>query len=208
MNYAAILFDMDGTLIESGPVWDKATRTALQSHNVVLSEEDLQSLGGILLHDLLHNKGFDADAIASIRAARDNAMQSLIPMHVQWITEAPEMLASIRVATGIITSTHERVFQHLDAALNIRATVDTVVLADDVRPEYKPHPKGLLIACERLNVDPVHCVYIGDQLCDLEAAKNAGMDSILIRGSQTPVELAHGKVANNFVEITELLRID
>ena len=56
-----------------------------------------------------------------------------------------------------------------------------------------------------MNVDPTKCIYIGDQLCDVQAAANAGMDAILIRGAYTPPEVTHKREAKDFEELTSML---
>jgi HAD superfamily hydrolase (TIGR01509 family) len=205
MPYAAILFDMDGTLIETNPLWAEATRLALEEYNIQLTDAEKRSLAGVLLHDLLHKKGYDADTIKAVRGVRDAAMQRIIPKGAQWIDGAYDLLQTIKAPKGIVTSAHLNVFEHMDAALGLTDLVQAVVLADDVRPDYKPHPKGLLIACERLGVDPAECVYIGDQECDLQAAAAAGMDSILIRGTHTPADLTHTKMVADIDELAKLL---
>ena len=205
MAYDAILFDMDGTLLETGPLWSKATRIALAAHAIELTEEEHFSLGGILLADILSAKGHTEEIIESVKKGRDIALLPILETDVAWRTSAHDLLTSFHVPIGIITSAHHNVIDTIDKRLGIRELFDTIVAAEDVRPQYKPHPKGLFLACARLGVDPTQCVYIGDQLCDLDAAKNAGMDSILIRGTHTPKDLTHSKEAANFAELAKFL---
>jgi HAD superfamily hydrolase (TIGR01509 family) len=206
MPYAAILWDMDGTLLDTSPLWDRAARFAVAEHGITLTEEEHLGLAGWrLLHDVLAEKGYDAEKIRDVRLTRDNALLPIIRSEAQWREGARDLLSSIKLPKAIVTSAHQYVFDPLSETLDIHNAVDAIVLGDEVHPDFKPHPKGLLLACEKLGVDPAQCIYIGDQEVDLLAAKNARMDAILLRGSHTPKQLTHEKTATNFVELTLLL---
>ncbi len=207
MPYAAILFDMDGTLLETGPLWDRATRSAVAEHDIVLTEEEHFGLAGHrLLHDLLGDKGYDAKTIQSVRATRDSTLIPIIAQHACWREGALNMLHALGdTECAIITSAPKVIVDALHMSLGIRSQVSTIVTGDDVAPDYKPDAKGLLIACQRMQVDPKSCVYIGDQAVDLQAAANAGMDSILIRGTYTAKDLTHDKMVEDFGELERLL---
>lgn len=205
MKYAAILFDMDGTLLETGPLWSKATRVALDTHNITLTEEEHFSLGGILLEHVLGAKGFNKETVDLVYRARDEALMPVMRAEAVWRDGAEEWIRSITIPKAIVTSAHKNILNQLDAKLGITDMFDAFIMADDVLPDYKPHPKGLLLACTRMGVDPTECIYIGDQSCDLEAAANAGMDSILIRGTHTPKELTHTTVAEDIAVLQKLL---
>lgn len=207
MQYAAILFDMDGTLLETGPIWDKATRYSLTEHNIELTEQEHFSLGGLLLEIVLGDKGYNQTVIDSVRAVRDAQMVPMIRDMAKWREGAFDLIQKISVPKAIVTSAHKPVVDAIDEALGIRALFSTVIITNDVRPDFKPHPKGLLLACAHMNVDPTQCIYIGDQLCDLEAAANAGMDAILIRGTHTPPEVTHEREARDFAGLRSILSL-
>jgi HAD superfamily hydrolase (TIGR01549 family) len=205
MPYAAILFDMDGTILDTSPLWNRATRIALAKHDIELTEEEHFSLGGTLLEHLLAEKGYPQNIITGVYHDRDAALLPVMEAEAQWINGAEGLIRSSAVPTGIITSSHRNIFQGINRRLKLDTVVDVIVMAEDVMPHYKPHPKGLLLACERLGVDPAFCVYIGDQEVDLLAAQNAGMDAVLIRGSHTPKDLTHEKTVTDFASLRMLL---
>jgi phosphoglycolate phosphatase len=73
-------------------------------------------------------------------------------------------------------------------------------------PFFKPHPHGFLLAADQLGVEPSECLVIGDQLFDIEGAKNAGMQSCLVRGSYTPK--GTGNMSSHSVDtLHELLQL-
>ena len=64
-----------------------------------------------------------------------------------------------------------------DLALGLDAQAATVI-SGDTTPHSKPHPAPLLEAARRMNVQPVQCVYVGDDLRDVQAGKAAGMATV------------------------------
>lgn len=83
---------------------------------------------------------------------------------------------------GIVTSRYkDRIFA-VPALAKIEHFFQTVVCLEDVK-HPKPDPEPLLLACERLAIKPDEAIYIGDARTDIQAAKAAGMKSILYTGS-------------------------
>lgn len=195
---------MDGTLIETSALWEACISSALLQSNIPLNQDEIISLRQSPVRDLLLKKGYGEDDVIKIKALRDAAMTDHLETIV-WMNGAEELLSSIKVPMAIITSTSLSMFEIFDNALNISRYFSCVITSDDVRPDYKPHPKGLLMACDSLNVKPSECLYIGDQQVDLQAAKSAGMDSILFRGIHTPRDIRHSREVSLLNEITAFL---
>jgi HAD superfamily hydrolase (TIGR01509 family) len=205
MTFDAVLFDMDGTLLETGNLWDRSSRHALKERNIFLTEEEHKSLASVALHFLLTEKGHSEQEVRAVKAVRDEMMIPLIPEEIQWLPDAEELLKDITQQKGMVTSAPGNMVDAFDATLGFRKYFDAVVHGDQVKPRYKPDPLGLFIACERLKADPAKCVFIGDQRSDIEAAKAAGMTGILLRGPHTPPDLHHEHEFSNHLQIKEFL---
>jgi len=204
MHYAAILWDMDGTLIDSGRCWRRATAHSFDVCGLTISDTDLDRLAAVALTTYLQDRG-DEEHLQHVKDVRDEMLLPLLEREVQWLAGAKELLEACTQPTAIVTGSHRKAFDALIRGLKIDEVIDTFVTSDDIAPNFKPKPHGLLLACERLGVDPTQCVYIGDQDVDLEAAAAAGMDAILLRGPYTPGDLTHEKMAGDFAELKMFL---
>ncbi len=205
MKYDAVLFDMDGTLIKVGHLWNKATRIGLEKCSIVLTEAELNSLAGKLLRDLLTEKGYSHEEIERVRDARDLLLHPLLKQEAEWYDGALELLDSLKEEkTAIVTGSHASIIDTVHRVFQMRDRVGTIVWEEHVK-KMKPDPEGLFIACTTLGVDPIKCVYIGDQWSDQGAAANAGMDFILKRSEYTPADLQHEREIQSLRELFSIL---
>jgi phosphoglycolate phosphatase len=83
------------------------------------------------------------------------------------------------VPWGIVTNKATRFSDPLVRALGLLPRAATLVCGDTT-PHAKPHPEPLLEAARRLGVDAVHCVYVGDDLRDVQAGRAAGMTTVAV----------------------------
>jgi phosphoglycolate phosphatase len=83
-------------------------------------------------------------------------------------------------AWGIVTNKAARFTRPVTEALGL-ALRTRVIVSGDTTPHAKPHPAPLLHAAAQLGVDPAHCVYVGDDLRDVQAGNAAGMATIVAR---------------------------
>ena len=82
-----------------------------------------------------------------------------------------------RIAWGIVTNKALRFTERILQALEVKPAC---VVGGDSTPHLKPHPAPLLLAAEKLNIFPGKCLYIGDDLRDMQAARAAGMRPIAV----------------------------
>jgi HAD superfamily hydrolase (TIGR01509 family) len=176
----AILFDLDGTLLDSYALHLKAYQTMFVRLGYQISEETFtatyspdwrRTYTAMGLPEELWDK---ADEIWLEEVAR------LSPPLIQGVPHMLEQLDGTYLL-GIVTSgSKRRVARDLDAA-SIRAYFHVVVTGDDVQAR-KPAPEGLEIALRALDVSPKQALYVGDTDIDLAMARAAGMPFVGVRG--------------------------
>ena len=185
MNTKAVLFDLDGTLAD----------TALD-------------LGGAL-NRLLKRKGLPEKDMADIRPVASHGANGLILLgagidkdhadHAHWRVDflaeyengfanetvlfegVNALLAELDrrgMVWGIITN-KPHIFTHRLVPQLGFVCPPAVVVSGDTTAEAKPSTKPMLYACEKIGIEPEHCVYVGDAERDMQAGKDAGMRTVL-----------------------------
>jgi pyrophosphatase PpaX len=181
MRYPVVLFDLDGTLIDSGPIILASMRYATQTvlEREFADAELLEHVGGLGLHEQM--RVFDEDRVDELvtcyRAHNE-------PLHagLDWCGEMKptlDRLAEQRRTLGLVTTKSRKTVGLAFSALPLERYFDVVVAADDTR-RHKPHPEPLLLAASRLDVHPNDCVYVGDAPFDVKAARAAGMGAVAV----------------------------
>lgn len=182
---AAVLFDLDGTLIDSA-VDLAAAANLMRNHRqkVNLPLERYRPMAGSGAAGMLRI-AFDIDAehpdYAAMREEYLDTYESLLDTPCgmfDGIESVLEHLTGKQIAWGIVTNKHERFAHRL--LPNIPAIAGyQVLVCGDTAAHSKPHPLPLLTAAEELGVEPQRCWYLGDDIRDMQAAKAAGMTAIV-----------------------------
>jgi HAD superfamily hydrolase (TIGR01509 family) len=195
MTCKAILFDLDGTLVDSIGLYEKAVIGAFKEQGLTINPEEYTQWYRDAWHltRMLQHFGRTETDTPGIRERRDTLYMDLLRTDAVWIPGAEETLEALRTAgmpMALVTGSWKSYVDALDERLDLERFFPVRVTMDDVGKLSKPHPQGLLIACERLKVEPSACLYIGDQMFDVEAAHNAGMPCWAVQGRFSPSDLA------------------
>ncbi len=180
-----VLFDLDGTLVDTAP-------DLVESLNQVRGRHGFAPLP---LHALRHvvSHGASALIIHGFRLRRDDPMfqpyrSQLLETYRHNLTARSvlfpgiaallEQLEERRVIWGVVTNKPQALTEPLLQQLGLRARAACVVSGDTLE-EKKPHPRPLRYAVEQCGCEPYECVYVGDAERDIIAARAAGTASLV-----------------------------
>lgn len=201
----AVVFDLDGTLIDS-----RGDIVAAMNHALISTKRPPKPASTIVR--LVGNGARSLCAQAALLPDDDPETDELLQFFLDYYRAHPldftrwapgalqalEDLASMDdMLIGLCTNKPRSTTDAVLATLGITDRFRAVVAGGDL-PERKPDPEPLLLASKLLGVDPHAVVMVGDGLQDIECAKNAGAWSIAVESGFTPAEdllKAHPNVA-------------
>ncbi|WP_119286595.1 phosphoglycolate phosphatase [Azohydromonas sediminis] len=179
----AVLFDLDGTLADTAPdLGGAVNRMRARRGFAPLPIEQLRPVASSGARGMLAAGLGKTPADADYDALREEFLAeyaSALDVHSRLFDGVAELLDDLQrrgLGWGIVTNKVMRFTAPVVAGLGLADA--PVVVAGDTTPHAKPHPAPLLAACERLALAPAQCLYVGDDLRDIEAARAAGMASV------------------------------
>lgn len=186
MRFDAVLFDLDGTLVDSAPDLAGAVNDLRALHGQPpMPYEALRPLAGAGARGML-GAGFgvtpEDSRFAALREGfleiyRGRLLQSSVVFE-----SVPELLNRIEVSGrpwGVVTNKALYLADPLLEGLNLRHRA-AVLVGGDSTAHTKPHPAPLLHAAQCLGVEPGRCVYVGDDARDVQAGRAAGMCTVAV----------------------------
>ncbi len=217
MTLQAVLFDLDGTLVDTAPdlvaVLNRLLREEgqrLMPYAIARNEVSNGALGLIRL-------GFGTDLAQS----RCEALRArFLEIYQDSICNNSLLFSGIRdifnalndhgIRWGIVTNKPRAFTEPLLAMLALRPDHGCVVSGDSL-PQRKPHPAPLLLAADMLDCPAEQCAYIGDALRDIEAGRAAGMITVAalwgyIRQGEAPADWGADIVIRRPADIRDMLR--
>ncbi len=194
-NCKAIIFDCDGTLVDSMPVHFVAWHETMSRYGIAFPEDRFYSLGGMpsdrIIQMLANEQGITLDAV-SVAHEKELAfldrIDLLIPIEaVVEVVRQNRGVKPIAVASGGFRA----IIQRQLAQIAMHDWFDAVVTAEDTA-KHKPEPDVFLEAARQLGTSPKHCIVFEDADLGVEAARRAGMNCIDVRSFFTPRRLPIG----------------
>lgn len=202
---AAILFDHDGTLVDTEPVWAAAKVALTAEFGGTWTEQDTLDCLGLSMQftlDRLRERGVNLPdeeindlLVAKVHETLAQQPVEFLPGIERFLSEVREAQIPAAVVTNATTSVARRT---ADAAPE---GTFSVIIGNDETTHPKPNPQPYLLAAERLGVDPTQCVAIEDSPSGVRSATAAGMRVIVVPGElEVPAEL--GTVRLKHEELT------
>ena len=180
----AVLFDLDGTLVDSAPDLAGATNEMLAARGLSeLPVEQLRPMAGAGARGMMglafrvtpQDPRFEALKAEFFDRYEARLLRETRPF--DGIAALLDGLTTAGLGWGIVTNKSERFALPLTAGLGLAGQA-VAVIGGDTTPHIKPHPAPLLEAARRAGVAPEHCVYVGDDARDIVAGRAAGMQTV------------------------------
>lgn len=199
----AILFDMDGTIVDTEPLWEAAEAQVLAEMGTAMTAEMRgQMLGSTLPRMVALLRSFATSPLdeATVGDHVEQAVIDGLDEQLPWKVGLVELLQwahAHSIPTAVVTATRRRVASRVLAHVPVSLGFTDAVYGDDVE-NGKPSPEGYLKAAELLGVDIRQCLIVEDSPVGLEAARASGGVPVAIKGA------APAEFAKNYPYICEL----
>ncbi|MCD1643703.1 phosphoglycolate phosphatase [Aurantimonas coralicida] len=192
----AVLFDLDGTLVDSAPDIHAALNETLASYGEPpFTLEAVTRMVGRGVPVLIE-RAWDGLGKSIDPAERDRVVDRFLAIYEPRATELTTLTAGASEATralvdagtpiGVVTNKPEAATREILSHFGLSELMQ-VVVGGDAGPAKKPEPGLLLLACERLGLAVDQVVFVGDSENDVAAAKAAGMAVVVLRGGYTSI---------------------
>jgi HAD superfamily hydrolase (TIGR01509 family) len=203
----AVLFDMDGVIIDSEPLWSDAEKQLLARRNLpyspslktaMMGRDARGAVGYLIEHYSL------TESLGELIEERNQLIAELFKEHLKAVPGALDLVRSVIAAgimTGLVSSSPKPLVELALEKLGTTGLFDLTLSGDQV-VRGKPAPDIYITAAEKLGVKPEYCLVIEDAPHGVAAAKDAGMCCLAIGTSVSVVELAMAdKVVSGFEEV-------
>lgn len=179
MRYSTILFDFDGTLTHSLPLWMRAYQFALSQYGIDLpSDQVIEKCFYRPWEDLIVD--FELPSIVDFSAHVHIGLEAAMPEAILFedVLHVLETCRSRGITLGIVTSSTKSVVKKFLSDNNMEGLFSTVITANDIT-NFKPHPEPVFKALAEIDGDATSSLFVGDSAVDMLAAENAGLDKAL-----------------------------
>lgn len=182
----AVIFDMDGLLVDSEPFWQDAQLAVFQELGVQISRQDTIATTGVRIDQIVKHY-YDTQGWEG--PSREAVCDMILDKVIELVSIHKPMMPGVMHALMLCKEANLRIALASSSPLKlINATLTALGLDDWFEQRHsaehlkygKPHPEVYLNAAEGLGIDPQHCVALEDSFTGLLAAKSAQMRTIVV----------------------------
>lgn len=186
MRFDTVIFDMDGVLIDSEPLWSEATDEVFEKYKVNITQQQYSTTTGLRTKEFVHYwfSYFKIPIEKAIEA--EHAIVETVAEKIRLKGKAMPGLEHIfnffiqrKFKIGMATSSGNKVIDVVINKLGVKDYLQAISSADDLA-YGKPHPQVYLNCAEKLESNPIQCICFEDSFNGLIAAKAARMKCVVI----------------------------
>jgi beta-phosphoglucomutase family hydrolase len=209
----AVLFDMDGVVVDNLPYHVDAWLLFCERHNIPLTREffyrELNGMNSKDTFEWFYQKEMSRAEVEVLEEEKEILYRGFYKEHMKPAAGLVTFIKALRahgIKTALATSAGPGNIDFIVDGLSIRDQFDAIIGGAEVR-KGKPDPEIYLKAAALVGVDPADCWVIEDSLQGIASGLNAGMQVVGITTSHTAEELAHTQwIAADFVDLFEHLQ--
>ena len=210
MRYKYILFDLDGTLIDTNQMIIDSFKHTYKTHlnRDIEEKEILQNFGEPLITTLRRYSPENAEELYNTyidynERVHDNSISLCCD-----IKECLEQLKEMGCVMAVVTSKRQKMAHRGLELLEIKEYFSEIITVDDTE-EHKPHPAPVLKALEKLGATPEEAIMIGDSIFDIQCAHNAGVKAVQVTWGASLEHLQQEPpdyLVDNALEIVDIVK--
>lgn len=200
----AVIWDMDGVIVDTGPFHFAAWRELVEGMGRGYTEQDFRYGFGLRNDDILKYLfgNLTLEEIESLSDKKEKIFRSKVKDNSRLLPGVSELLKNQREADFRIALASSAPIENINlilSSLRIEKYFDSIISADDVT-SGKPDPEGFLLAAQKLDVEPNQCIVIEDATAGVDAAKAAGMKCIAVTNTNPQEALAKADLVTDNLE--------
>ncbi|MDP4089629.1 MAG: pyrophosphatase PpaX [Bacillota bacterium] len=185
----AVLFDLDGTLINTNKLILESFRHAFRKHlNIEMDEERIvRFFGEPLKKSMKSVDPENADTLIEYFREFNEAQHDVLAERYAGTEEAITTLKEMGIKVGVVTSKRRVMAERSLKLIGVFHMMDVIITPEDT-DKHKPDGAPMLLACERIGIAPEEALMVGDSIYDLECGRNAGSRTAAVTYSSFSLE--------------------
>ena len=209
MSLRALIFDLDGTILDTEILWQKAAAHILAVRGITATDSFMQSVLGATVKQSCEMSKAEHNLPDSLETLTSEMLNQFIefykqePKFIQGFQDFFKEVKKHNLRVAIATNTAQDILAQIQTNPSLQSLFGNHIYTPEaVANRGKPHPDVYLYAAAQLGVSPAECLVIEDSIPGITAAKRAGMMCIRINTHRTPGVLAgEDFVVNSYAQI-------